>query len=64
MEVGMPRIWFAQMQANNYSEDALCIQGYYVSKMLGLQGCHYHVLWLSNKGFSKQDSFSTNLGNC
>jgi hypothetical protein len=64
MEAGMPIIWFAKMQASNSGEDALCIQGCYVLAVLGLQGYHYHVLWSSNKGFNKQDSFSTNLGNC
>jgi hypothetical protein len=36
MEAGMPRIWFVGMQISNFSEDALCIQDYCVSTMLGL----------------------------
>jgi len=36
IEAYMPRIWFVGMQTNNSSENAFCIQGCYVSAMLGL----------------------------
>jgi hypothetical protein len=36
IEAYMLRIWFVRMQTNNSSENAFCIQGCYVSAMLGL----------------------------